>query len=373
MADIIPRLFNYRFAYRGWLNTDSIFNLTFSVTNRCQSRCKTCRIWKVYRKDPDKRKNELTLGEIGKIFASLGHVPIFNISGGEPFLREDLVEIVRLSCKYLSPKVIHIPTNALAANRVEKQVREILEFLTIDKRNIQLTIKPSLDHIGEKHDAIRGVPGNFEKVIDAFHRLKQLKRSYRNFHVELGTVISTWNVVDIKEISAYVSSIGADSYRNEIAEQRSEMFNMGEAITPSAELYEDAIKGFVQQTRGNMRSRSLFQRINNAFRLVYYDYAIGVLKKKKQILPCYAGISNIHLSAYADVWPCCTLGYDKSMGNLRDYAYDLRALFKSEQAREVRNYVRSGECHCPLANQAYSNILMHAPSLARVMLEMIRT
>ena len=99
-------------------------NLTFSVTNVCQSRCKTCNIWELYHRSPEKRNGELTFEEIEKVFQSLGHVYVFNVSGGEPFLRPDIVEIIDSACSYLRPGIIHIPTNALAVDLIEKRVRE---------------------------------------------------------------------------------------------------------------------------------------------------------------------------------------------------------------------------------------------------------
>jgi len=372
LIDIVPKILRYRLAYHGLAAPGPPFNLTFSVTNLCQSRCRTCRIWEAYQTYPDKRREELQLFEIEKIFASIGHVDIFNVSGGEPFLRNDLVEIIRLACEYLTPGVIHIPTNALAVSKVEKRVREILDLLKEQHGPIELTVKPSLDHIGTKHDAIRGVPGNFEKVIRVFELLKKLQRDYSNFYVELGTVISVWNVADIDEISSFINSLGPDSYRNEIAEQRSEMFNTEEAITPNAEQYEQAIERFVKQLGNAARARPLFQRINHAFRLIYYDMALRILKEKRQVPPCYAGISNIHLSAYGDIWPCCTLGYDKSMGNLREFNYNYRDLIGGERAQVVLDSIHAGKCYCPLANQVYSNILMHVPSLLKVIAEIVR-
>jgi MoaA/NifB/PqqE/SkfB family radical SAM enzyme len=185
--------------------------------------------------------------------------------------------------------------------------------------------------------------------------------------VELGTVISNWNINDIEEIAAFVTALGTDSYRNEIAEQRSEMFNRSHAITPDPDAYEKAIEHFVRQIRANMKSRLFFHRMTSAFRLVYYDLAIRILKENRQVVPCYAGISNAHLSPYGDVWACCTLGYDKSMGNLRDHGDDFHQLWNSLRAREVRSYIHAGNCHCPMANQMYSNILLHGPSLGRVL------
>jgi MoaA/NifB/PqqE/SkfB family radical SAM enzyme len=365
--ELLPKMMRYRLAKMGMVSPGSPINLTFSVTNICQSRCKTCSIWSLYKEQPGKRAQELTLQEIEKIFAGIGHVYIFNISGGEPFLRKNLYEIVQLACRYLTPGIIHVPTNAIAADSVVEQTRRILAYLDAHFPSTQLTVKPSLDHIGKRHDRIRGVPGNFAKVMDLFQRLKALHPNFPHFHVELGTVISAWNVNDIDKIASFVTSLGPDSYRNEIAEQRSEMFNRGQAITPSAREYEAAIGFFVNQITRYMKSKSLFQRITSAFRLVYYDLAIRILKEERQVIPCYAGISNVHLSPYGDVWPCCTLGYDHSFGNLRDFDLDFQRLWRGRQAAAVRRAIGTGFCHCPLANQVYSNILLHPPSLGRVL------
>ena len=366
-------MLRYRLARKGLIEAGVPINLTFSVTNVCQSRCKTCSIWELYQKQPDKRNEELTLDEIEKIFQSMGHIYVFNISGGEPFLRPDITEIIAAACKHLTPGIIHIPTNAIAKNRIETKTREILAVLKKNCPQTQLTIKPSLDHIGPKHDDIRGVAGNFEKVMAVYHRLKEFQSDHPDLHVELGTVISRWNVGDVEEIAQYVAKLGVDSYRNEIAEQRSEMFNTQNDITPDAEQYDKAVGFFVQQVRHNMMSRKPFQRITNAFRLVYYDLAIRILKENRQVIPCYAGISNAHMTPYGDIWACCTLGYDKPMGNLRNYDFDFKALWDSPEAKKIRNYIRAGHCNCPMANQTYSNILMHPPSLLQVVREIIKS
>lgn len=367
IQELLPKMIHYRLTRYGITGPGMPINLTFSVTNICQSRCKTCNIWELYKNDPQKRHAELTLAEINTIFQSMGHVYIFNISGGEPFLRDDLPRIIESACRHLTPGIIHIPTNAIAIRKIKKQVAEILNLLETRFPSVRLTIKPSLDHIGEKHDEIRGIPGNFEKVIELFHYLKQLQAEHNKLHAELGTVISCWNVDDIEVISEYVSKLGADSYRNEIAERRSEMFNQDKPITPSPDDYEKAISFFVKQIRTNMKNKVFFQRITNAFRLIYYDLAVQTMRGKKQIIPCYGGISNAHMTPYGDIWACCTLGYEKSMGNLRDYGYNFKALWNSRQAKKVRNDIRNGSCHCPLANQTYSNILLHGPSLTNVL------
>jgi len=347
LKELLPKMAQYRLAKAGFSEPGKPINLTFSVTNICQSRCKTCNIWEIYKNDPEKRSEELTLDEIEKIFKSMGHIYIFNVSGGEPFLRPDFVEIVELACLYLKPGIIHIPTNAIADKKVIAQTEKII------------------------HET-RGVPGNFKKVISVFESLKAMKADFPNLHVELGTVISRWNVNDIEEIASFITKLDPESYRNEIAEQRSEMLNTSNPITPNAEEYKQAINFFVSQIKANMKNKIFFHRITNAFRLEYYNLAIRILNEKKQVIPCYAGISNAHLTPYGDIWACCTLGYEKSMGNLRNYNYDFKQLWNSCQAKKVRKYISARNCFCPMANQMYSNIMLHPALLMRVLYKIFR-
>jgi hypothetical protein len=73
------------------------------------------------------------------------------------------------------------------------------------------------------------------------------------------------------------------------------------------------------------------------------------------------------MTPYGDIWACCTLGYDKPMGNLRDYKYNFEKLWYSSQANNIRKYINEKNCFCPMANQMYSNILLHPASLLRVL------
>lgn len=338
----------------------------------CQSRCKTCGIWKLYKEAPDKREEELSLDEIEQIFAGMGEVYFFNISGGEPFLRRDLPQIVEAACKYLKPSVIHTPTNAIAPPVIEERVTEILEIIKRSGRIIPFTIKPSFDGVGEAHDEVRGVAGNYEKVLDTLSRLKRLQEKYPNLEIGLGTIISKFNLNRIAETARAARELGVDSYISEIAEQRTELFNVGEPITPDPDEYEAAINDFnTELAAGQIEERSV-SRTTLAFRQVYYKYAVRTMREKRQVLPCYGGIANVHINPYGDVWPCCILGYDKPMGNLRDAGYDFKKVWRSSEAREVRRFIAKGGCYCPLANQAYSNILCHPGAMMQVFRERMR-
>jgi len=371
--EVPTKAIGYKLARFNIIRSPKPLTLTFSVTNMCQSRCKTCNIWKLYQNKPKLKEKELKIEEIENIFKSIGHVYFFNISGGEPFLRKDLPEIVDLACRHLTPKIIHTPTNGIASELIIKQTEKILEIM---KRNgygnIPFTIKPSFDGIGEVQDKVRGIKGNFKKTIETLDGLKKLQKNYKNLYVGLGTVISNYNLNHIKEVSEYAHKLNVDTYINEIAEQRSELFNENDPITPTADKYKQTMEYFKKRIKQEMKGKRKLAKFTQAFRLVYYDLVVKILKENKQIIPCYAGLSNAHINPYGEVWPCCILGYSKPFGDLRKANYDFNKVWHSKKAKEIRKFIKNKNCACPLANMAYSNILMNTKSMFKVFIELIK-
>lgn len=362
---LMPYLVNYKlnrwFGYKNF----TPMTLTYSVTAACQSRCKTCQIGAMFCQDPTRLEKDLNLEEIEKIFQSMNPVYFFNMSGGEPFMRNDLPEIVELACRYLKPQVIHTPTNAILSEKIIENAEKIIQIVRRYDATVPFTVKPSIDGIGELHDEIRGVKGNFNCLLKTIDGLKKLEDKYDNFHLELGTVISNFNIDYLEEIEDFVHSLGVESYRNEVAECRTEFFNLQDEITPPAEVYQKLIKDFARKVEENIGKKKKLARTTEAMRVVYYDIAGKILEEKRQVIPCYAGVSNVHINYDGGVWPCCVLGYEKEMGNLRDYNYDFQKLWHSKEAENVRKYIKAKKCACPLANQAYSNELLHLPSLCK--------
>ena len=368
-SDLFTVLMPYLAGYKlnRWLGYKNFspMTLTYSVTAACQSRCKTCQIGAMFCQDPTRPQRDLKLDEIEKIFSSMKPVYFFNMSGGEPFMRDDLPEIVELACRYLKPKVVHTPTNAILSDKIVENTENIIHIVRKYNPKVPVTVKPSIDGVGDKHDEIRGVKGNFKCLLRTIDGLKGLEEKYDNFHLELGTVISNFNIDDLDEIEDFVHSLGVESYRNEVAECRTEFFNLSDEITPPAEVYQQLIKGFAEKVEQNIGRKRRLARTTEAMRVVYYDLAGKILAEKRQVIPCYAGVSNVHINYDGGVWPCCVLGYEQEMGNLRDYDYDFQKLWHSAKADDVRRYIKGRNCACPLANQAYSNELLHLPTLMK--------
>lgn len=326
-------------------------NYTISVTNKCNSRCQTCLIYK------SKNNSPLTLKEYRTLFQNIGKAPYWvTISGGEPFLRKDLPEIVIALDKYCRPKIINIPTNGILTQRILYMVRQICMSLP----RTQIIVNLSIDGVEEEHNRLRNVKGNYEKVIATFRALKKLK--FKNLIVGIHTVISKLNVNTFPVIASTMLQLAPDSYITEIAEERGELLNIGKDITPSPLEYRAAIDVLLHRIK-NQKFKGM-QRITQAFRIEYYNLVKKVLRDKKQVIPCYAGIASCQIAPNGDLWLCCTKA--RPVGNLRKKNFRFRSVWFSKAAAIERKAIRQRKCYCPLANTSYTNMLLNFPSLIRV-------
>jgi MoaA/NifB/PqqE/SkfB family radical SAM enzyme len=351
MFEIIPKIFLYKL-YRKF-GYPKIFpiNFTVSVTYRCNSRCRTCNVWK-------KKTNEFTLKEFEKTFKNIGRTPYWiTMSGGEPFLRSDIVEICQCAHDNCNPKIINIPTNGILYNIIPKRVEEIVESCS----KSQIVINLSLDGVGEKHDGIRNVKNNFKSAMRTYTSLRALE--YRNLNLGIHTVISKFNVNNIPELYKYVQKLNPDSYITEIAEERVELDTIGANITPSFEEYSKAVD-FLSSKIKNENFTGI-SKVTQAFRLEYYNIVKKVLKDKRQVIPCYAGFASAQIAPNGDVWTCCIRA--EPIGNLRENNYDFGKVWFSENADQLRSSIKAGECYCPLANASYTSMLCNFRSSMKVL------
>ena len=354
---ILPRIPLFKL-YRkfGWPQLLPL-NLTLSPSPKCNSRCLTCNIWM-------KREDELTIDEWDKVLASLGKAPYwFTISGGEPLMYPHVVELAELAYRHCAPGVINIPTNSLLPtipDRVERIAKACPES--------QLIINLSLDGVGAKHDYIRGIPGNFVKFEERLRQLLSLKKKFKNLTIGIHSVVSVFSVGHLDELIAYADKSGADQFITEIAEPRVELDTVGLPITPSQKEYTQAIDRLI--TYVESKQFNGVAKITEALRVEYYKLVKRILDEKDQVIDCYAGWVSAQIYANGTVWPCCVRA--DNLGNLRDHNYDFKEIWFGEKIREARRSIAAKECHCPLANASYTNMLHDIPTLTRVARKIMR-
>ncbi len=351
---LLARLAGYRVAHASGRMRQLPVNLTVSVTYSCPSRCATCDIWQ-------KRVDDLSVDEYGRIFPTLRRVPVWvTLSGGDQFVRADFADVVRLVRTQIEPSIVNIPMNGVITERVF----QLLPRIAHETVGAQLVLNLSVDEIGEAHDRLRGAERNFEKLKLVAELIHDLKKTYPHIVLGVHTVISRFNVARIPEIErAARATFRPDSYIAEVAENRVELKTMDKHITPDLAEYRRAVAHLRQAIQAH-RSTHPVARLVESLRLEYYELSARILEEQRQVIDCYAGWASAHLAPDGHVWGCCVRA--ESLGNVRDYGYDFGTVWHGPKADAFRASVRAHACSCPLANASYTNLLLDARSLVRV-------
>ena len=172
------------------------FNSLFLfVTSRCNSLCRTCFYF-----DKLNSKDDLTIQEISRISESAPPFQKLWLSGGEPFLREGLADIVAMFVSRNGVRNVNLPNNGLLSEKIFAAMDRMLELCP--ETSIHLNF--SIDGMQKTHDAIRGVPNNFVRTLAttrlAAARYRGVKRLRRN----VLTVITRENFDEVEELAAYL-------------------------------------------------------------------------------------------------------------------------------------------------------------------------
>lgn len=141
--------------------------IQFPVNDICNSRCQMCDIWK------QKQGRELSPEEVREIFSRdlFRNVKGVGINGGEPTLRQDLGEIVQAIIDSApSLRGIYLITNAIQEERVIEAIDDLSERCR--SADVVFDVMVSLDGVGEVHDRVRGIPGNFESACTVLDHLQ---------------------------------------------------------------------------------------------------------------------------------------------------------------------------------------------------------
>jgi MoaA/NifB/PqqE/SkfB family radical SAM enzyme len=336
-------------------------HLTFFITRRCNSRCPFC----FYLKSNDVTSGvqpELTLSEIEKISSSLGSLLWLAFSGGEIFLRDDLVEIARTFYRNNKPAIMLFPTNGLLPEVIRERIEEIVRSCP---RSI-VALKLSLDGLGEAHDALRRTPGSFTKTMQTYEAVRGMIDRYPNFELGINTVFCSENQDAMDEIIDYVGGLKYIKTHT-ISLVRGNLSDKHYAVV-DINKYHDAVQRLEKNLREGRSAMYRFRggRIKAAQDILQRRLIHRTMKDNTRIVPCYAGRLNLVLSEAGEVFPC-ELRAD-SFGNVRDHGYDILKVCGSERARDANDAIMNSRCHCTHECYFMTNILFNPrlyPSLMK--------
>lgn len=304
--------------------------LIFFVTSKCNSKCKHC-----FFSDElnNKFEKDLSLEEINNFSKQLGKLIWLDLSGGEPFLREDIFEIYKIFVNNNKVESFSIPTNGILTEKIYSDVKKMLEYGKIKNLNITLSIE------GTKslHDNTRGVKC-YDKVLETYRRLEPLKREFPQLSIMVSTVITNKNYNHLEELDKELKEKMPLLDFHNIEIMRGDPLDK-DYSAPNTEQLEK-IKPIIFRIWAsyNYYKSKLEARIaNNAKRILYNSY-INILKERKQPWPCLAGRVHCVLYYNGDISMCELL---EPIGNIRKNSF--KEIWNSEKADDVREAAKKAQ------------------------------
>ncbi|MBI4844294.1 MAG: radical SAM protein [Nitrospirae bacterium] len=337
--------------------------ITFFVTNRCNARCGHCFYWK----ELETEKNELSLAEIENFSTSMDDFLFLILTGGEPFLRKDLAEIAEVFYKNNNVRKMNIITNGLLTERIIS----VMEDMTERCPDFYISLFVSIDEIGERHDAIRGVKGIYEKAAKTIEKLKKLKKSKPKLtvgaamtysYLNEGRILETYRQIkdELKPDTINCSFVRGDTKSGDARACGIENYVRLQEIFRK-DLIEKNVKGVSDPLLANLVAAAKFESTSQLIKTV---------KEDRYLFPCFAGSINAVIYPEGDVFPCELL--DEKMGNLRESGLDFRKVWFSKRADEVREKIKKTRCFCTHECNLLPNVIFNPRFMPSILTNYVR-
>lgn len=302
-----------------------------AVTYKCNSRCIMCDIWKI------KEFPEPGLSEFAKLPPSLRDV---NLSGGEPFLRPDLVEIVEAVSRSCPKARVVISSNGFATGLILSQMKRIIQI----KPDIGVAI--SIDGIGPMHDEMRGIPGGFDLAMATIKGLQALGMK----NLRLGFTVTERNVRHLRKVYDLSKELGVQ-FTHSFA-QSSDVYFGGKKNTDFQNISDEEVsEGMALGTEENLASdnplrgmlREQYQYLIGAelkswnikkWLRAYYAYGMyNFISSHHPILSNAPGRDFFFMNPAGEIYP--SVVHNVKMGDMHDVK-DFNDFWCSEKTEEAR-------------------------------------
>lgn len=286
-------------------------NGTVIVTYRCNARCTMCNRYKA----PSKPEEEISLETIKK----LPKMYFTNITGGEPFIREDLPDIVRELYKK-SDRIV-ISTNGFFTDRIIKLCEEF--------PNVGIRI--SIEGLEETNNTIRGLKDGYNKGYSTLKKLVEMKHP----DVGFGMTVQDANAKDLVALYEKSNELGMEFATASL--HNSFYFVEAKNIIKDRMMVAKEFENLVNRLLESNSPKKWFR--------AYFNHGlINYIFGQKRLLPCDMSFDTFFIDPYGDVMPCNGTKDKEVMGNLNNQSWD--ELWNSEQAEKVRKVVRHCDRDC---------------------------
>jgi MoaA/NifB/PqqE/SkfB family radical SAM enzyme len=298
--------------------------VSLAVTNRCNSHCIMCGMWKSPGSTTEAKAGELTVREMVDLFSRplFSELKELDLTGGEPHLRDDLADIA-LSLAAL--KRTHLPhlrtivltSNGLLPNEIVSNYRRILEDMK--GSGIDLVSVASLDGIGDVHDAVRGTKGAFGLASRTIDGLLRLRTEYPGYFVGLKTTVLPVNVDSLDDILAY-------------AEQRGLFTIISPVFFTETRFRNAATKEGLDLGSADLEKLLSFYQRADCDANYFYSRIGDLFSCHRKSWSCTAAYNYLFIESDGTVFPCELLS--RPLGNIRQQP--IEQIWRSEEADQAR-------------------------------------
>ncbi len=307
---------------------------------------------------------ELSPQETEKIAQHLPGLVQLTLSGGEPFLREDLIELISPIIARSQPAFVSIPTNAT----LPKKIADFTQILCEKFPQTIFTIELSIDGLGERHNQTRGIANGFELALKTYQELKTLRSKYSNLRIATITVLSPLNQGEIFPLLQYLRKLAPD--RMEVNLLRGIPRDKNLSLVSLEKFQEVAL--WLEENLPP--AKTLADRLRAEVSRQKRKMIIQALKEKKMPLPCQAGKKLMVLYPDGSVFPCEMKEElsknlsEISLGNLREFNYDLSQLLKNPRAKSLLSQLEKAKCFCSYECAHLANLVFSPRTMLKIFL-----
>jgi len=289
-----------------------------------------CNIWQ-----SDSRQ-EISPSHYAKLPRTLRTI---NITGGEPFLRKDLVDVVRAIHSVVPRARIVFSTNGFMTGAIVARVKEIREF------HDRIGVGVSIDGRKAVHDRVRGVPGAFDKAVATVDALKGLGLK----DLRIAMTVFGENGHEVEEVFRLSKRLGVE-FTMTLAHD-SEIYFQKSGNLPGG-LDEVTMKGLSRVMHSQLRS----PRVKEWFRAYHTKGMMDPSTRESYKSGCEAGARYFFVAPNGDVYPCNVM--DLKIGNLAEVS-SWDELFTPAVESRVRRAVKGCDKSCWMVCNTRSLILAH--------------
>lgn len=298
---------------------DSLIEVWLNITYKCNLRCKHC-----HSSFGTPLQNELTTEEITTVIQDISKFKdcrLF-ISGGEPFCRPDIMEILKIAAHYFPDRTMFVTNGTL----ITEEQADVLAELPV---KMQVSLEGPDP---ESNDFIRG-KGVFNKAVDTIRMLK----SKGITPVVRMTLLKT-NLHKIEDILQFIEKEGLD------------FVSLG-TLQRSGRAYE-SIKDIDPSIDELIATYRKIRKLDPDLSRIHFSEELrpAVIRLERQNL-CGAGSAMLSIGADGGVYPCAGLMHDEFLaGNIRDTP--LEEIWKNSPVlKEIRelSIMQIPDCReCPI-------------------------